>query len=145
VQLRELNFGQFASNHQGGDAHELELLPGNLGAFNYAVQNADGGEEGFRLQVELQVHFDQPVDQDWTHFLVQVLLNQSWRHRVLTHYVGEYFRLVDWNFLWVFKFCHYLHSFLLFFLFYLWIFSNFTVWILLQLVMSFPNYLKVWV
>ena len=53
----------------------LEVLPGHNLLGEEAIDEVVGEEERLRHELELQVHFDEPIDQDGAHLVVDVRLD----------------------------------------------------------------------
>ena len=56
------------------DADQLQVAALDLLLLEVAIDQVDGQVQGLRHQLELQVHLDEPVDEDRAHLLVDVLL-----------------------------------------------------------------------
>eukprot|EP00964_Phaeocystis_antarctica_P158180 scaffold128693_cov68-Phaeocystis_antarctica.AAC.18 len=67
-------------HEDGGDADKLQLAAHDLLLLEEAVDQVDRQVQRLRHQLEMQVHLDQPVDQDRAHLDVDVGLLAHVRH-----------------------------------------------------------------
>ncbi len=58
-------------------AHQLQVLARDLLALEEAVDQVDGEAQRLGHELELEVHLDEPVDQDCAHALVDVRLRKA--------------------------------------------------------------------
>ena len=72
--LRRPDLLVLAGQQHGGDAHQLQVAPGDGHDGQVAVDEVDRQEQGLRHQLELEVHLHQPVHQDGPHLVVNVRL-----------------------------------------------------------------------
>ena len=64
-----------ASNEHGRDTNELEVFLGYLYFFQVSVYQIDGQKQTFNFQLELEMHFNDPIDQNAPHpFCYMVLV-----------------------------------------------------------------------
>lgn len=77
--IGELDLLELATDEQGSDSEELEVVPGDLFFLDDAVDESHCHVEGLGHQAELQVYFHQPVHQDRPHLFRKVPLAQPQR------------------------------------------------------------------
>lgn len=63
-----------ASDEHSGHSNQLEVLLGHHDLFQVPVNHVYGQEQALGLQLELEVHFNDPVDQDASHSLCDLRL-----------------------------------------------------------------------
>lgn len=74
VDLRRVDLLVLGGNKHRSNTNQLELAASNLTDAEVVIQNVAGQEKGFREQIELQVNFSEPINQDTAHLLVDVNL-----------------------------------------------------------------------
>ena len=57
---------------KGGNAHQLELLSGNLGPLQVTIDQINRQEEGLIDKLKLEMDVDEPVDENGAHFLIDI-------------------------------------------------------------------------
>lgn len=70
------------SQEHGGDSHELQILPGDALDAEVSIDQVGRQKQRLRHKLEFEVHFDEPVNQNGAHFLVDVRLT---RHVICWH------------------------------------------------------------
>jgi hypothetical protein len=74
AQLRRVDLFVLGCDEQAGNPNQLKFRPGDLRTLEVTINEIDRQVERLRDELELQVDFHQPVDQDRTHLLVDVRL-----------------------------------------------------------------------
>ena len=67
-----VDFFVLASDQHGCHSDQLKLASRDMALLSVAVHQVDGDEQRLRLQLVLQVNFDQPRDEDCPHSIRQI-------------------------------------------------------------------------
>ena len=70
-----VDFFKFAGNEESRNSDELELSSEDTFLLEIPIDKVDGDEEGFWEEFEFQVDVDEPVDQDSSHFFIDISLD----------------------------------------------------------------------
>mmetsp|Transcript_11863 Transcript_11863/g.21740 ORF Transcript_11863/g.21740 Transcript_11863/m.21740 type:complete len:208 (-) Transcript_11863:161-784(-) len=72
-----INLFILCCQQHSNNTDKLELLPADHFLIQKSVDNFHGQEKGFRQELELEVHINQPVDKDCSHFFINVSLDAA--------------------------------------------------------------------
>ena len=75
AKFRRIDLFVLGGDQEARHSDQLQLGPGNFHAFEAPVNEVDGQVQCLRDELEFQVDFDQPIDEDGAHPLVDVRLS----------------------------------------------------------------------